>query len=704
MPVVAALLLLLAAIAGCTGDATATPSATPTGQQPLPTPGTPVLKPILTPPEGYRALVDLMSGFALAYPMTWTEASVPQQGTLATLYGPGGAPLVSVLSSSETTDVPLEKRLRPTLENFARSYPAGTAGAVERVTLDDGNSAARAEFSYEIQGQPALTRVQVVARGPQSLFVFVTTPQSLMPTYGEAIGVMLDSLTLFPPSTAGVNRDGALTMAGGNPTTLDPAMARESSSISYIMNLFSGLVRFDESVRLQPDLASRWEVDPSGTVYTFFLRDAIAFHDGRPITADDFKYSIERAAEPALMSDTAFTYLGDIVGARDKMAGRVASVSGVVAVDARTLRITIDGAKPYFLAKLSYPTAAVVDRRNVERGGREWWRRPNGSGPFRLGEWRPNELLALERFDAYKPAPSTLARVNFLILAGPPEQLYEQDRVDVAPIGGASVDRARDPIRGIAGQLAVFPQLTTHYIGFNAKRPPFDDPKVRQAFAMAVDRERFVEVVLQGQAYVARGILPPGMPGHSNDSRGVPFDADRARALLAESTHGGAERLPKIVFTTAGFGSLPSDIQFLVNEWRRNLGVDVEVRQLDPTAYIYQLSDEVDHLFEYGWGADYPDPENFLDVLFSAPNVDHNIGGYENAAFEALLLDARTEADAARRIELYQRAERMLLEDAAAIPLYHPRDYMLIKPYVRNFSVGPLGFPQLQYVTIDHGR
>jgi oligopeptide transport system substrate-binding protein len=208
-------------------------------------------------------------------------------------------------------------------------------------------------------------------------------------------------------------------------------------------------------------------------------------------------------------------------------------------------------------------------------------------------------------------------------------------------------------------------------------------------------------VVFGGDAQVAAGLLPPGLPGYSDDLSAIPFDPDAARRLLDESRY--ADNIPPIVYTTSGLGSVSSMIQFIVESWREHLGVDIEIRQLAPDAYYYQLYDEVDNLFTFGWTADYPDPENFLDILLHSQAVENNVGHYSNDVFDRLLEEARSERDTARRMALYREAEQLLLDDVGIIPLYHSPDYVLTRPHVEGFAVGPLGIPLLQNVTIgDH--
>ena len=535
---------------------------------------------------------------------------------------------------------------------------------------------------------PTLALASTLTPSPTSTAT-ATATHSATPTATET----------FELSPEGVPAERTLFLAGGDPITLDPAVSKESRSHAYVSQLFSGLVRIDEDLRIQPDLAEAWTVKDE-TIYTFTLREGVRFHDGKPITAEDFRYSIERATDPALGSPTTRTYLGDIVGVSDKLEGRAAEVSGVEVLDSRTVRITIDGPKAYFLAKLTYPTAAVVDRANVAAGGLDWWRVPNGSGPFRLGAWEEGEYLVLVRHGGYLPSPSKLEFAVFRILSGVPTRMYEAGTVDVASVSRADVARVQDPANGLFDQLTIFPNLSVSYVGFNAGAPPFSDPQVRRAFAMAIDRQRMVKVVYHDAVEQATGILPPGMPACDPDLAGIPFDPEEAKRLIEGSTYGSPEALPPVVFTTAGLGGLSSSVAFLLDSWRQNLGVEVQVHQLTPDTYFYRLSEEVDHLFNYGWNADYPDPENFLDVLFHSAHPENNPGGYSNPNVDTLLVEARTEREVTRRMQLYQQVEQLLMDDTAAVPIYHDRDYVLIKPYVKGFVISGVSIPVLTNVEL----
>jgi len=193
---------------------------------------------------------------------------------------------------------------------------------------------------------------------------------------------------------------GTLKLWDVGPLTLDPAISGEMSSHLYIMQIFNGLVKLNENLEPVSDLAERWSVSPDGKTYTFFLRRDARFHNGKPVTASDVKYSWERACSPGTGSQTASTYLNDIVGSAEVLSGQAQNLSGVSVIDDYTLSVTIDAPKVYFLSKLAYPTSFVVDRQNVETGG-DWWYRPNGSGPYRMARWNMGSLIILQPSQYY---------------------------------------------------------------------------------------------------------------------------------------------------------------------------------------------------------------------------------------------------------------------------------------------------------------
>jgi oligopeptide transport system substrate-binding protein len=487
------------------------------------------------------------------------------------------------------------------------------------------------------------------------------------------------------------------------PITLDPAISADATSHTYVMQIFSGLVRLDQELNIVPDIAeSLPEGSLDGKTYTFHLRHGVKFHDGREVKAADFKYSWERACDPDTGSGTAATYLGDIVGAKDMLAGRAEEISGVEVIGDYTLRVTIDAPKAYFLNKLAYPTAFVVDRDNVEYG-QSWWREPNGTGPFKLKEWEPGQSLILERSQVYYGEPAKLEQVVFRLLAFPPMALYEIGWIDVTPVSISYVDLVSDETGQFYPQLAVTPELSLYYLGFNTAQPPFDDVNVRRAFCLAVDKERIAEVVLRDMISEADGILPPGMPGYNEALEGLDYDVEEAKEFIAASKYGDVSNLPPITLTVEGYGNnIPAYLGAIIQEWQQNLGVEISVRQLESEKFLYNLKEEKDEMFITGWIADYPDPHNFLDILFYTGG-ENNFFEYSNPTLDALLDQAAIEQDEAERLAMYQQAEQLVVDDAPCLPLFHGANYILVKSYVKDYELSPLGIPDLSKVYIDKG-
>jgi oligopeptide transport system substrate-binding protein len=497
-----------------------------------------------------------------------------------------------------------------------------------------------------------------------------------------------------------VNTDEALDLWDVGPITLDPAISSELSSHMYIMQIFSGLVRLDEKLKVQPDIAEKWEVSDDGTSYTFFIRNDVSFHNGKTLTAADVKYSLERACLPSTQSNTAATYLGDIVGVPDMLTGKATEISGINIIDDYTITITIDAPKAYFLSKLSYPTAFIVDKSNVSEGN-EWWREPNGTGPFRLIKWIPDDIVIMEPNESFYRKPPHIDRLVFHLLSGMPMALYEMAEIDIAPVYEDYIDRVLDKKGPFFNELYIYPELSLYYIGFNTLKPPFDNVDIRKSFCHAVNKDKIIRGTYKSMVSRADGILPPGIPGYNEDVIGLHYNVQKAKDLIAGSEYGTVENLPPITITTSGWGNaIPENLGAIIQDWKQNLGVDVVVRQVEPEIFLYSLREDVDEMYMMGWVADYPDPQNFLDNLFRT-GAEYNTGNYSNPVVDALLEKAAVESDETTRISLYREAEIMLLNEAPCLPLWFGQNYELIRPYVKDYSLNAMGMPLFEQVSIE---
>jgi oligopeptide transport system substrate-binding protein len=496
-----------------------------------------------------------------------------------------------------------------------------------------------------------------------------------------------------------------LNLVGSDPPTLDPHLCQDSTSSEYITEIFSGLVTLNPELEVVPDIAERWEVSEDGTVYTFYLRDDVKFHDGKAVTARDFKYSLERACDPWTGSAAADTYLGDIVGTKEKLYGLADEISGVQVVDDHTLQITIDAPKSYFLGKMTQPTAFVVDKNNVESGGRTWTDKPNGTGPFTLKEYRFGREIILARNDLYygEPKPS-VEQVNFVLAGGSAMTMYENGELEAVPVGLNDIERVTDPTNPLNKELTIAPTMSTQYLGLNVKQPPFDDVKVRQAFNYALDKQRIMDVIYKKTVPAATGLVPPTMPDyHNEDLKVLSYDPDKALELIAESKYGDVADLPEITLYVTGAGGATSRmIEAIVGMYKENLGVDIAIQQTEWATFLSDLYQEESpyQMYSVGWIADYPDPENFLDVLFHSEKTENHTR-YSNPRVDELLEKARIEQDPEERLQLYQEAEQIIINDAPWVPLFYNVDYWLTKPYVKGMIYPPMVLPRLQYVSIE---
>ncbi len=714
--ILAALFLLLPLLLGACqraetpvpGEATVSPALTAPGTTAALPPGpsvtarpSPAPRPSPSPtpkpePGVYR---NTIYGFSIRFPESWKAEETGTHDPLVN-FGPSSAPRTFNVSLSTLPELmPLDK--------VAEEFTAGVKKTLDGFSLQSqkaiklGDAEARETvFTFVIQKTTVKVKAILTVRGTQVLEVFGVMTAGDFDRQVARIDEVMQSFRLEEPRPFGIPRSESLTLLDAGPITLDPAVSREGVSHQYIVQIFGGLVSLDTNLKVIPDIADRWEASNGGKTITFYLKKGVRFHDGGEVTAADFKYSWERAASPKTKSPTAETYLGDIVGVKDVLAGKTADIQGVKVIDDYTLQVTIDQPKAYFLSKLSYPVAFVVDRDNVERDGPEWWRTPSGTGPFKLANWKKDELLVLARNEGYHGRKAGVPNIVYRLWGGRPMIMYETDEIDVADVSIADVDRVRDAANPLSRDLKVYPNLSLQYIGFSIDQLPFDDVKVRQAFARAIDKDKIISRVLKDMERRADGILPPGLPGYNEQFQGLSFDVAKAKELIAESKYGSAAGLPAITLTMSGRSqNIPDTVQALIQEWKDNLGVQVSVRQLEPETFSYIVKQERDEMILQGWMADYADPENFLDVLFHSQS-QANDSGYGNAEIDRLLERARVEQDADKRLKMYQDIEQKLVEDAAAIPLWFGNDYQLIKPRVKGYEVSPLGYPQLRSVSL----
>jgi ABC-type transport system substrate-binding protein len=499
---------------------------------------------------------------------------------------------------------------------------------------------------------------------------------------------------------------GMLRLAG--PTSgiasLDPALARDLDTNFLVRQIFRGMMGFDNDLRPVPELASDVAISGDHLAYTFRLRDDATFHDGRRIRAADVVASLARAMNPATANGdrsalAATTYLMDIAGAADLLAGRTQTLAGATAIDEATVRLRLDAPRATFLMKLASVTASVVDVQQATSSP-DWWKRPNGTGPFKVVSINPGSLLKLAPVATWRGQPIAVAGVEVLLGAssGLPFNLYQADKIDIVPsIPDENVAFAKDPNSGITGTLTSVPQFAFRYLAFGNTQPPLDDPHLRRALALAFPATNYATITLNDLALPAHGVIPPGMLGQRDWSGSIaPVDVGKARTELAASRYGAAAKVPPIEIYAADAGPAET-FRDVVGP---PLGLDIRVVELDFPDFLTGLARRQFPAYSLYWGADYPDPESILQMLWGSGSPD-NYTGYSNAAFNRALTVARAELDEARRGEQYRQAQQILLDDHAVIPLMFDVAYALVRPGVHGARITPMGLLGLEQLSMD---
>jgi ABC-type oligopeptide transport system substrate-binding subunit/class 3 adenylate cyclase len=478
------------------------------------------------------------------------------------------------------------------------------------------------------------------------------------------------------------------------PRSLDAGATFAEETMMTIGQLFSGLLELTPEMDLMPDVARSWEVLEGGRKYVFHLRDDVRWSDGTALTAGDFEYAWKRVLDPAIDSPCAIL-LDDVEGARAFHRGEAGRGDvGVRALDEVTLAVWLERPTAYFLHLAAECATYPVPRHVVEAHGEAWTEPDNlvTNGPFRLETWRRGESLGLVRNASYHGRfTGNVQRVEESFISEPQTpasrlaelERYEAGRLDVVLLKGmdsVEVERAR---QRHAGEYVSAPELGVYYLEFDVSRPPFDDRRVRQAFIHATDRETLINVAMRGRDFPATGgFVPVGMPGHA-PGIALPYDPQRARELLAEAGYPDGRDFPTVLFFP--FQRLIPEGEQLRLQWSATLGIETTVPATSKSAHMVLL----------GWGADYPDPDDFLRVAI------RDTASWRNEDYDRLVEEARRLTDQRRRMELYAQAERILVEDAPLMPLGYGRHQLLVKPWVSRFPVSPVNWQLWKDVVIE---
>jgi peptide/nickel transport system substrate-binding protein/oligopeptide transport system substrate-binding protein len=486
---------------------------------------------------------------------------------------------------------------------------------------------------------------------------------------------------------------------GHDPVTLDPPRISDIYGRSVAHQLFDGLVQFDQTLNVTPALAEFWRGSRDGLTWTFMLRKGVKFHHGREVTSDDVVFSFSRLLDPRIKSSAAdlFTF---IKGADEYRAGRAKHVSGLAALDRYTVQVTLKEAPAPFVSFAAVGAAKILPRDLAEAQGEAFGQRPVGTGPFRFVSWERGKEIVLAANSEYFDGAPRLGRVVYRIFAGgrfdTVNEEFERGALEDSPLPpkmtAADYRRLVTDPRHVYVKRSMF---SLRFYGLNTRIKPLDDRRVRQAINHAIDRATINEVIYLGRTVVARGILPPGTPGYNPSLAGYGYDPARARELLAAAGHSGGRGVPPITFWAAAKNEQIVAEHEMIRRALEAVGLRAEFSYLiDWPAFSRMLPEGKMPAFLYAWFADAPDPDNFLAMLFHSKSL-RNFTGYANPVVDALLDQARRPGDPLSRVELYRRAEKLIVDDAPIVPFWYYTYERRFQPYVKSIEVSALGDPYI---------
>lgn len=480
---------------------------------------------------------------------------------------------------------------------------------------------------------------------------------------------------------------------GSEPQTLDPQTAQGVPESNILRDLFEGLIGEDASGNLVPGIAEKWEISADGKTYTFHLRDA-KWSDGSPLTAHDFVYGWQRAVDPATGSKYSFL-LYPIKNAKKIAEGELkdATQLGVKATDDHTLVAELEGPTPYFLGLLTHATAYPAPKAAIEKHGKKWTRPENivSNGPFKLDSWQPNAQLVAVKSDQYWDKDAV--KLDKVIYYPTENQTSDMNRYRAGEVD-MTYEIPNDQIKwlreNLGDELKVSNYLGTYYYGFNVTRPPFkDNPKLREALTLAIDRDIITDKVTGVGEKPAYSFVPPGINGYDHYT---PEYASLDKAARIEKA--------KKLYEEAGYGKdkpLKVDLLYNTNEnhkkiavavaamWKQNLGVQTNLTNQEWKVFLNTRNEKKQtEAFRAGWIGDYNDPYSFLELFQSKSGL--NDSGYVNEKFDALLAQAGQEQDMGKRAAILKDAEKMLTDDYPVAPVYSYVTKRLVKPYVKGYA------------------
>jgi oligopeptide transport system substrate-binding protein len=485
-------------------------------------------------------------------------------------------------------------------------------------------------------------------------------------------------------------RGGTLRFVQEQVSTLDPLPLGDVYSATVAAQIHRGLLFYGTNLTPMPDLAESWTISRDGLDYVFRLRQGARFHNGRDVTMADVVFTFERMFAPGGDQGLAGPFLSVIEGAEEYAAGKAHRIKGLTILSDRNLRIHLTRPDAHFLWALAMTPAAVVPKAEFQKMGEaEFARHPIGCGPFRLLS-STDKAVTLVAWRQYYRRPAYLDTLVFVTGSASDHAATVggllANRYDIAEVPGLHRESVA---RSSTVRLVSRRELSLSFLGLNVSLEPFTDPRVRQALAMSVDRNAILELNPSGQV-VATGVLPPGISCYSPDDKTFPFDIEAARRKLAEAGHPNGRGLKPIPYiTSTGSARNHAVDSMLVANWRK-AGLPVTHVTL-PWVELQRRIEAFDvPLFSLSWVADIPDPDSFVGSLFESTSPSNYLR-YRNAEVDSLITLGRITVDPRARQLIYDRVERLVVNDAPVVPLYTTTSAYGVRRGVYGLELTPMG-------------
>ncbi len=482
-----------------------------------------------------------------------------------------------------------------------------------------------------------------------------------------------------------------------DPAQMDPITYSEIVSGRIIRTIYEGFTANTGDGRNIPALAERWEPLTSGPGFRFHLRRGVVFHSGRPFTARDVKYTFEELLRPGSKSGLGATYLTTVAGAKEMKDGTAKELAGVKIIDDHTLEVSF--IKPDVLFPI-YPFYFMDSGITAEHGA-DWMTKVSaGTGPYKFKSWKRGTSVDLAAHSGYWGGAPKIEGVSFLIVPSADTALsqYDAGELDFVDVYASGFRRVLRDER-YAKELIRVPRAQSTYLGMNQNLyAPFKDKRVREAISIAIDRPGMVRGLYGGAAFPLYGVVTPGMPGATPNLPTIPYDPERAKKLMAEAGYPDGKGLPPVDISSTEASK--DELTYYASQFQRVLGMPVNVKVVERATFIRAMNAGEVAFFPWGWTADYPDAAYYLSQMWYGPSP-YNRPRWKNAEYDKLIEEALGVADDTARFALYNKAEKILLDDWGMAPVPMPAVLGLRKPNVRGATLTPFGFSSFAKIEID---